>query len=73
MVETVPVVRRGRRVRVVYRGRGFTLETSARALGDGTIGEWIEIENQTSRKRLRALVLGPGTVLIDATHPVPGD
>ncbi|MBI4614081.1 MAG: flagellar basal body P-ring formation protein FlgA [Planctomycetes bacterium] len=68
-VEAVPVVRKGSRVRVIYRGDGFTIESIAKAQEDAAIGDAVLVQNPSSRKEFRARAIGPGTVEISASEP----
>ena len=64
-VETVPIVERGKLVRILYRGEGFSIEATGKAEGDAGIGEWVMVRNVKSDSRkqpIRARAIGPGTV-----------
>lgn len=63
------VVHRGDLVEIVVVGGGITVSTSAKSLGNGAIGDLVEIELMRFRKRLVARVVNSGTVEIVTRAP----
>lgn len=63
-MEIVPAVGRGQPVRLIYQGRNVRLQTTAKALADGAIGEMITVENETSGRTVQAVVVSQDTVAV---------
>lgn len=60
------IVKRGEKVSILVRGKGFTLTRHGAAAEDGAHGEWIKVRADGERtETLRAKVLRPGQVGID--------
>ncbi|MCD6115735.1 flagellar basal body P-ring formation protein FlgA [bacterium] len=64
MIEQVPVIRRGERVKVVVDCRNLHVSTYAIAKEDGWPGKRIRIRTEGSRRELYAEVAGPAVVRI---------
>ncbi len=58
------LVRRGQTVAVEYRTGSLVVALKAKALADGHAGERIELENPTNRRRIVAVVTGPGQAVV---------
>jgi len=63
------VVHRGDLVEVRVAGGGITVRSNAKALGDGSAGELIEIETERPREKLMASVVASGQVEIVTRAP----
>lgn len=59
-------IRRGEAVTIAYRGRGFTLQQRGEARGNGAVGDWIEVRIDRDSPTLRARIVRPGLVEIEA-------
>ncbi len=64
-IEPVPVVSRGEKVMVSLRLGSIAITASAIALGDGAVGEQIDVRNERSGKRVTATVVRAGLVRIE--------
>ncbi len=62
MLEEPPLVRKGEKVIILYRGPYLKVTTTGIAREDGSRGEVIVVLNAGSRKRLSGLVVGKGVV-----------
>ncbi|MGB6317566.1 MAG: flagellar basal body P-ring formation chaperone FlgA, partial [Litorimonas sp.] len=62
MVRTPLQVKRNETVTLVFRRGALTMETTGRALGEGSVGDRVPVINATSRKRVTGRVTGPGIV-----------
>lgn len=56
------VVKRNEHVTLVYQQGRLSLETTARTLGEGAVGDLISVMNTSSRQRISAYIVGPGRV-----------
>lgn len=56
------MVKRNETVTLVFRRGALTMETTGRALGEGSEGDRIPIINTTSRKRITGRIIGQGIV-----------
>ena len=65
-VAAAPVVKRGDRVTVMVRGRGFTVSQGGEATANGAAGEWITVRMDGSREEVQARVERAGTLVIPA-------
>lgn len=63
---TIPTVRKGTTVTLVYEGKTIRLTVQAEAMADGVAGESIPVRNLQSRKEIYGIVLDASTVLIKA-------
>lgn len=63
-VRMPPVVRGGGAVEIAITTDGFTITTSAQALGDGQIGDTITVRRGTDGRTMSARVTGPGQVTV---------
>ena len=61
-LKTLPIVRRGDRVKLICAGGGFTLVCTGEALEGGALGQTIRVKNAASGLELSARVSGPGTL-----------
>jgi flagella basal body P-ring formation protein FlgA len=53
------LVRRGDQVVVVAKAAGVRVQTTAKALADGTLGDLLPVESPTNREKYSAVVTGP--------------
>lgn len=67
-LELVPVVAKGSRVDLVYKGASLRLTTVAKAMSDGRIGELIPVRNLQSKRQVYATVLDDSTVVISKSR-----
>jgi flagella basal body P-ring formation protein FlgA len=71
MGETVPlgavtkelVVHRGQLMRLVLRGSGLEIASTAKALASGAVGDTIEVQQATTKKHLSARIVDGNTVV----------
>jgi len=63
-VRMPPAVRGGTAVEIAITTDGFTITTSAQALGDGRIGDTITVRRGTDGRTMSARVTGPGQVTV---------
>lgn len=61
-----PAIKRGDRVTVAVRGRGFTIQQPGEATEPGRPGEWIAIRMSQGRKTVSARIERAGLVVIDS-------
>ncbi|SIO39307.1 flagellar basal body P-ring formation chaperone FlgA [Halodesulfovibrio marinisediminis] len=64
-LEGVPVVVKGSRVELVYKGSAIRLSVTAKAMEDGRTGEVIPVRNLQSKRQVYATVLDDSTVIIE--------
>ncbi len=62
MVEVLPVVRRGQKVKIIVETGSLHLTTTGFAHSDGKIDQMIKIQNIDSNKMVHGRVTGPGVV-----------
>jgi len=62
MVEALPVVRRGQKVKIVIETGSLHLTTTGFAHSDGKVDQMIKIQNIDSNKMVHGRVTGPGVV-----------
>ena len=67
-LELVPVVAKGSRVDLVYKGSSLRLTTIAKAMSDGRIGEMIPVRNLQSKRQVYATVQDDSTVVISKSR-----
>jgi len=65
MLEEIPVIRRGERVRIVYKSGTLTVESYGIARRDAVEGEMIEVKNTASGKRIFGRASAEGDVLVE--------
>lgn len=63
--QAFPVVKRGDRVTVAVRGRGFTIQQPGEATEAGRAGEWIAIRVANGQKTVSARIERAGLAVID--------
>lgn len=63
-LEDVPLVSKGDIVNLVYHGRYVRLSASAKALGDGKLGQRIMVENLSSKREIAAEIRDAHTVVV---------
>lgn len=63
-LEVIPVVAKGSRVDLVYKGAAIRLSIVAKAMEDGRVGEVIPVRNLQSKRKVYATVLDDSTVII---------
>lgn len=61
-VEEPKVIRRNDPVVILVVIGEIMVQTAGKALGDGALGEWIEVTNLNTGVRIQAKVIGPGQV-----------
>lgn len=71
-LEPLPLVRRGQFVEVVSKSGGVSIISSAKALGEGVYGDYVDLRVGENRagKSFSGVVIGPGRVEVGA---LPGD
>lgn len=65
-LEQIPDVEFGQEVRIEYAGGRLTLSAAGYALQKGIVGETVRIRNLSSKRIIKAVVVGPGLVRIAA-------
>jgi len=65
LLQAAPAVRGGTTVTLIVHGPGLTLTAVATALGDGAIGERIQVRRGTDGKNVAARVEAPGQVVAE--------
>lgn len=55
-------VKRGAQVVVENRGRGWAVQTKAKALGSGAIGDVVTVQDAANKTKYQARIIAPGTV-----------
>ena len=63
---TIPTVRKGATVTLVYEGKTIRLTAQAEAMADGVAGQSIPVRNLQSRKEVYGVVIDASTVIIKA-------
>jgi flagella basal body P-ring formation protein FlgA len=63
-VSPIMSVRRGDQVQILLRAGGLEVSSTGKALGNGAIGERIQVRNLKSRKVVEGQVEGPGLVSV---------
>lgn len=58
------VIKRGEKVTLLMDIPGIQVRATAKALGDGVIGETISVRNTSSKKVVQATVIAPGVVRV---------
>lgn len=61
-LEKLLQVRRGQDLQIAIRSGELSINSRAKALSDGSIGEWIEVQLLDAKKKLSAKVVGTGHV-----------
>lgn len=64
-LETVPVISKGSRVDLIFKGSAIRLTVVAKAMEDGRIGDMIPVRNLQSKRQVYATVLDDSTVVIE--------
>jgi flagella basal body P-ring formation protein FlgA len=64
-LEVVPVVAKGSRVDLIYKGKAVRLSVVAKAMADGRVGELIPVRNLQSNRKVYATVLDDNTLVIE--------
>lgn len=64
-LEVVPVVAKGSRVDLIYKGKAVRLSVTAQAMADGRVGELIPVRNLQSNRKVYATVLDDNTLVIE--------
>lgn len=65
MMEEIPVIHRGERVRIVYKTGTLTVESYGIARRDAVEGETVEVKNTASGKRIFGRASAQGDVLVE--------
>ncbi len=60
----VKVIKRGDPVTVAVRGRGFSVQQSGEAMGNGAVGDWIAVRTARKQEPVRARIVRPGYAVI---------
>lgn len=55
-------VKRGSQVVVENRGRGWAVQTKAKSLGSGAVGDVVTVQDLTNKTKYQARIVRPGTV-----------
>lgn len=63
-LESVPVIEKGERVTLVFRGRRVQLSIKAEALGEAGMGQQVAVRNLQSKKEVLATVVGDDMVVV---------
>ncbi|MDD3312327.1 flagellar basal body P-ring formation chaperone FlgA [Pseudodesulfovibrio sp.] len=63
-LEPVPVIEKGERVDLVYRGKRVQLTMKVEALEDASMGQQIQVRNLQSKKTVVATVVGDDLVMV---------
>ncbi|MEO0590255.1 MAG: flagella basal body P-ring formation protein FlgA [Pseudomonadota bacterium] len=61
---SAPLVKRGDPITVVVRGRGFSVQQTGEAMGNGRVGDWIAIRTARQAEPVRARIERPGLAVI---------
>lgn len=64
-IERVPMMQKGERVSLVFRGKNLRLTVPAEAEDDGKPGDLIPVRNLQSKRQVYATVVDPDTVIIE--------
>ena len=65
MLEPVPVVAKGERVRIVYNSGNLKIESYGIAKKDAIEGEMVEVKNTSSGKKIYARAISDGIVMVE--------
>jgi flagella basal body P-ring formation protein FlgA len=65
MLEPEPVVKRGERVRILFKSGTLTVESYGTAKRDAIEGETVEVENNASGKKIYGRAVEGGVVLVE--------
>ena len=65
MMEPVPVVEKGERVRIVYESGNLKIESYGIAKKDAIEGEMVEVKNTSSGKKVYARAVSDGLVMVE--------
>jgi flagella basal body P-ring formation protein FlgA len=63
-LEQIPLIEKGERVTLVYRGSRIQLSMKAEALGEADMGQQVSVRNLQSNKVILATVVGNDTVMV---------
>jgi len=63
-LELVPLIEKGERVHLMYRGKRVQLTIKAEALGEAGMGQQVAVKNLQSKKTVLATVISDDTVLV---------
>lgn len=63
-LEPVPVIEKGERVNLVFKGRRVQLSVKAEALGEAGMGQQVAVRNLQSKKKVLATVVGDDMVVV---------
>lgn len=63
-LDAVPLVEKGERVTLVYRGKRIQLSIKAESLGDAGLGQVVSVRNLQSKKTITATVVSDDTVVV---------
>jgi len=67
-VKAKPIVLKGTEVRIVFRKKNLSIESSGVAMEDGAMNDMIRIKNSESGKIVKATVIEANMVMVNATH-----
>lgn len=65
MLESIPVVEKGERVRIVYNSGSLKIESYGIAKRDAIEGEMVEVKNTSSGKKIYARAISDGIVMVE--------
>lgn len=63
-LEAVPLIEKGERVDLVYRGKRIQLTLKVEALGEASMGQQVAVKNLQSKKTVMATVVGDNLVMV---------
>ena len=63
-LESVPLIEKGERVDLIYRGKRIQLTMKVEALGDASLGQQVPVLNLQSKKTVLATVVGDDQVMV---------
>lgn len=64
-LEPPKLVRRGQSITILAEGAGVSVRMSGKALMDGRSGDRIQVENDSSNRRIEGVVMSDGVVKVD--------
>jgi flagella basal body P-ring formation protein FlgA len=63
-LEPVPVIAKGAKVNLIYEGSNIRLSVKAEAMGDGGVGQKVQVRNLQSNRNILATVQDAATVVV---------
>jgi len=65
MIEPIPIIKRGERIKLVYESANLRIETYGIAKSDAVEGEIVEVKNSASGKRISGRAVAPGIIFVE--------